>query len=345
MEYVEGFDAAAGHARMALALLEKFAVPPNPNNFAIAYLFCAKRHPELQQAMAPLVVQGKFDAATCATLYNRFLGRESELAELQSASERIDETLSRVLDFMATAQDGAASYGEAIAGYAGKLKTARSAEDLGGVITALFSETRNMAAANKQLETKLSSSSQEIAQLRQHLDEVKRESTTDALTGIANRRLFDLTLDEAALTAQQDSGFLCLLMIDIDHFKKFNDTYGHQMGDHVLKLVGKTLTDCVKGQDLPARYGGEEFGVILPRTHLGDALKVAETIRRQVADKKVVNRKTGQSLGQITLSIGAAEYAYGEATAQLVQRADAALYQAKHAGRNRVMSQRDLTVA
>ncbi|MCH8835800.1 MAG: GGDEF domain-containing protein, partial [Proteobacteria bacterium] len=117
------------------------------------------------------------------------------------------------------------------------------------------------------------------------------------------------------------------------------DTYGHQVGDQVLKLLGSTLTACIKGQDTAARYGGEEFAIILPRTSLKDALTVAENIRRAVGTKRVVNRTTGEDLGTITVSIGAGRFEYGEPVSQLISRADEALYMAKHNGRDRVVSQ------
>jgi len=114
------------------------------------------------------------------------------------------------------------------------------------------------------------------------------------------------------------------------------------MGDQVLKLVARTLVDSVKGQDTAARYGGEEFVVVFPKTTLAHALSAAENIRVNVASKQVTNKRTGQSLGQITLSIGVAEYVLGEPLSSFIQRADEALYLAKRSGRNRVMSQTDL---
>ncbi len=129
---------------------------------------------------------------------------------------------------------------------------------------------------------------------------------------------------------------LCLLMADIDFFKRFNDTHGHPIGDQVLKLVARTLTETLKGRDTPARFGGEEFAVILPQTVLESAVIVAEQIRVRVASRVIKRRDTQQQLGSITLSIGVTQYRPGDTIADLVQRADEALYAAKGAGRNRV---------
>jgi diguanylate cyclase len=144
------------------------------------------------------------------------------------------------------------------------------------------------------------------------------------------------------LDANKTGEPLSLVITDIDHFKHFNDTYGHQMGDQVLRLVGRTLTDSVKGRDTPARYGGEEFALILPQTRLADALVLAEQIRRTIMRRHIVRRDTGDDFGTITLSMGVAAYHPTEHLMDTIRRADAALYQAKRSGRNRVVSEEAL---
>ena len=165
---------------------------------------------------------------------------------------------------------------------------------------------------------------------------------TDSLTGLANRKCFDQRLREEAAKAMEEGTQLCLLILDIDHFKSFNDTFGHHIGDSVLKVVARNLNDEVKGQDLPARYGGEEFCVILPGTRLEDAATVAEQIRARLAKRELKNSKTDESYGKVTLSVGAALYRFGEPISEFVQRADECLYLAKHAGRNQVVTEAKL---
>ena len=135
---------------------------------------------------------------------------------------------------------------------------------------------------------------------------------------------------------------ICLLLADIDHFKTFNDTYGHTVGDQVLKLVARMLSQEIKGRDLAARYGGEEFTIILPDTALDGAVKLAQQLCAVLAHKELKNRESGKHFGQVTLSIGAALYRPGESPAQLINRADEALYRAKGKGRNRVISETEL---
>src|SRR5262249_5059635 len=128
---------------------------------------------------------------------------------------------------------------------------------------------------------------------------------------------------------------------DIDHFKKFNDTYGHLTGDQVLRLVAQAVKQNVKGQDIAARYGGEEFAVILPQTPLRQALTVADHIRRAVVAKELIKRSTGENLGRVTISVGVATLHKSETTQALLERADACLYAAKRSGRNLVVCETD----
>jgi diguanylate cyclase len=147
----------------------------------------------------------------------------------------------------------------------------------------------------------------------------------------------------AAREVGEDGGPLCILIGDVDHFKKFNDTWGHATGDQVLRLVAQCFKANTKGRDTAARYGGEEFVVALPQTTLANAITVAEHIRAAVESKKIVKRSTGETLGSISLSIGVAQFKLGEQISETLSRADACLYAAKRSGRNRVIGESALT--
>jgi diguanylate cyclase len=196
-----------------------------------------------------------------------------------------------------------------------------------------------MAQRNYNLESRLGRVATEVTELRENLQAVQREALTDALTGIPNRKFFDSRLQEAAREALNEGEAVSLVLCDIDHFKHFNDSYGHQIGDQVLRLVARTLSDSVKGRDTPARFGGEEFAIILPRTNLQQAAIVADQIRNGVMRRRFVGKDTRGDYGGVTLSFGVAQYRANEDLADLVGRADAALYHAKREGRNRVSTE------
>jgi diguanylate cyclase len=208
-------------------------------------------------------------------------------------------------------------------------------------VESLVHATKEMEHTNYSLEARLKASKQEINQLQENLEAVRNESLTDPLTSLANRKYFDQAIEHAIAEAKESGEPLSLMLTDIDHFKKFNDTFGHLTGDQVLRLVALSVKQNVKGQDVSARYGGEEFAVILPATALRQAITVADHIRRAVMTKELMKRSTGEHLGRVTVSIGVASYHPGETAQLFIERADACLYAAKHAGRNRVICETD----
>jgi diguanylate cyclase len=212
---------------------------------------------------------------------------------------------------------------------------------LRSIIDRLVQGTKEMEQNNKNLEAHLSASREEIEQLQQNLEAVRTESMTDPLTTLSNRKFFDQSLAKVMAEARLKDEPLSLLMCDIDHFKSFNDSYGHLTGDHVLRLVAIAVKQNVKGQDIAARYGGEEFVVALPNTALQSAITVAEHVRRAVMSKELIKRSTGEKLGRVTISIGSAVLHPNDTAQTLIDRADKCLYAAKRNGRNRVMCETD----
>jgi diguanylate cyclase len=202
-----------------------------------------------------------------------------------------------------------------------------------------------MEENNTRLENSLKASKQEINQLQVNLEAVRNESLTDPLTSLANRKYFDQALEKFIFQGASSGDPMALLLTDIDHFKAFNDTFGHLTGDQVLRLVAIAVKQNVKGQDIAARYGGEEFAIILPGTTLRSALTVADQVRRAVMTKELMKRSTGEHLGRVTVSIGVAALRQGDTAQSLIERADNCLYAAKRCGRNRVMCETDPEVA
>lgn len=165
-----------------------------------------------------------------------------------------------------------------------------------------------------------------------------RLTIVDGLTGLANRRYFDECLEREWRTGQRQQKPLSMIMADLDFFKRFNDTYGHQKGDECLQIVAGVLSgNAMRTRDLAARYGGEEFAIILPDTDLTGAMIVGENIRKQIQDLQIENRETPGQWVTISLGVASVVPSAAESPALLINRADKALYEAKSAGRNRVV--------
>ncbi len=327
------------YAQLAMAMMQDLGVPPSPENFGLWYNYFSGEMPDLKRAMDEVLDEDEeASEEKLQAIRRRFFADAMDADSLHGLADRMAAHLGTAAASLSKAGDDATRYGETLRSASGRISASGDRHDLDHVVSHLLAETQTMVEYSRTLERQIKASSTEITRLNEELDHARHDATTDGLTGLANRKRFDAALTHAADEAARSGASLCLLLIDIDHFKRFNDTYGHQVGDLVLKLLAAVLKSNVKGQDLPARYGGEEFAIILPNTPLPGALKLAETIREDVARKDLTERNAGSAAGRVTVSIGAACWRQGEPPTDLIRRADQALYKAKEAGRNRVLS-------
>jgi len=337
-------DRTQNIASNALALMAERGVAPSPDNFRLFYNYCAGEAPAVTRIVGDMIVAKKdFTPKVLDDLRERLFTETRLERAVDRAGAELANTVKSVSEGLETAGREATAYGKTLTDAHGELGSNQSPEELRKLVGSLKAATQEMEARSKSLEADLQRSSQQVAELKTKLDDVRKESLTDPLTGIANRKAFDAEIERAIETAREKNEPLSLFMCDIDRFKIFNDTFGHQTGDHVLRLVSQCLSDNVKGRDTAARYGGEEFVVVLPQTALADSVVLANQIRKAVESRKLVKKNSGDVLGTITISIGAAQLNAKDDAAGIVQRADACLYAAKHAGRNRVVSETELS--
>ena len=336
------FTRTLGYANAAFDLLKRSGIPPYPQFYELLYTYATGVNPSLNNRINAIFRSGTVPSSELAeTLYNEFL--KSDVNDrMSSVSERMHARIEAVHEAIDSAMTTANAYSGTLQSASGDLERVLDAESMKALSLRLLAETRRMQDTNRQLETKLEASREDIAALQRDLDDVRRESMLDPLTKIANRKSFDEGLADAIAVAESGATPLSLLLLDIDHFKTFNDTYGHQTGDQVLRLVAMTLKSNIKGKDLAARYGGEEFVAVLPSTDLDGAVIVAENIRKAIQAKELLKRSTNEKLGRITASFGIAAYTPRDNAMSLIERADRCLYAAKRAGRNRVVSETEL---
>ena len=346
MQYPETSGAASTFALSAIKRMRALNIPANPQNFAIWYEYFAGKNADLKGSMDRILAEKKIiDEAASGDLYERYILAGANTARDRDWSDRIDSVAERIVEALTATGVETAEYGQTLESFSGDLAGAQSIDQIKHLVLDIIEETNTMDAQTKELHRRVQESASEINELRQALEDSQRDALTDGLTGIANRKCFDQRLFDAVEEALASEEPLSLVFADLDHFKQFNDTYGHALGDQVLRLVGKALHGCVKGKDTAARYGGEEFAIILPDTMSAGATAVAENVRRTVASKKLVRKGSTDALGAITMSLGVTSYQRGETIADFMERADRALYLAKKLGRNRVICEDERAVA
>lgn len=336
------YKRALGYANSAFDLLRRSSIPPYPQFYELLYTYSTGVNPSLNQRINDIFRNGGTpDAGLAEALYNEFL--KADVSDRMSdVSERMHAGIEAVNAAIDLAMANAETYSASLETAADDLRQPLSADAIRSLADNLLAETRQMHETNLSLEEKLQASRDDIASLQRDLDDVRRESLLDPLTKIANRKSFDDELARAILEAQSGDSPLSLIIVDIDHFKNFNDSFGHQTGDQVLRLVAMTLKSNIKGKDVAARYGGEEFVAVLPSTDLAGAVIAAENIRKAIQAKELLKRSTNEKLGRITASFGVATFHPTDNACSLIDRADQCLYGAKRSGRNRVVSEQEL---
>jgi diguanylate cyclase len=331
------------YSHKVFELLEEYNIPPTPENYTVWFRHYSGRYPELSTEISHRIEHGiPFD-----TMFNKYLYRHyASVPEEENDKERLlsdtQDILSDALSIITSIIDEANNKNSTIQQ---KLDTIieGDSKDVGSVLAALVTVAKEMKRSSTEMRETLEESQREVEGLKASLDIVTKEAQRDFLTGVYNRKALDKKMTELMQESVTLETPLSMLLIDIDHFKGFNDNFGHLIGDEVLKMVSKILTDMVKGQDIVARFGGEEFIVLLPCTLIGGAMAVAENIRSSIAKKELRHRSAGTSFGSVTVSIGVSSYRRGETIDSWTARTDEALYRSKNAGRNRVTQER-LTV-
>ncbi len=337
MDYPHDNKQAKSYSEYAMMRIIDENLSPTPDIYEVWYVYYAGIIPEIVRAIDLLIDNGQtITEDRCRDLHARFLSNSRNEEAMRHAGDQINATIKSVSVVVRDVHHATTSYSGSLASVRQRISTVKTPEEMQSIVKNVMEETDDMLARNQELEVELDRSSAMMVGLQRDLDQVRKEAMTDSLTGLSNRKAFDAAIARLTEDATTSHSPFTLLMIDIDHFKSFNDNFGHQIGDQVLRLVARTLIEGVKGRDVAARYGGEEFAIILPDTTLSAGIVVANSLRNAVAAKDVVNRSTGQKLGRITMSVGVAEFTDGEKINALIERADSALYTAKHNGRNQV---------
>ncbi|MEN8179955.1 MAG: GGDEF domain-containing protein [Pseudomonadota bacterium] len=318
-------------------------IPPTPANYTVAYEYAADRHSGLNQEIDQQVERGgTMDSYFLADLFERHF-MNNGMEKLDNHVTDINQILFNTLQGIGTASNDIDDYGKLLETQIDQLNEKPEMNSFRVIAANLLQATKQTQQVSNRLKDQLEESNHEMTKLQSELDDARREASTDAMTGLYNRKALNCKLDQLLEQDVDAAAPLSVLMLDIDHFKKFNDTYGHLIGDEVIRRVAYTLKQYTSDESIAARYGGEEFVLVMPNTDIEQALELANSIHKAVAQISLIKRKTREKLPGITISMGAASMKQGEERDDLLDRADQALYFAKSSGRNQIMSELQLS--
>lgn len=325
----------ANYLKQILPLLVRHNVAANPINYAIWYDYVAENNASLTRAVNTLISeQKKFDYETSVELYKTHICNAS-LESFEQINRQLHKVIEQATSAINDTYHKAEETNDSFQKKSVILENFSASDGLKTVLQEIIQETKSLALTSQAMQAKLTEANREMEQLREELAQVKQIATTDGLTGLLNRRAFDMTLAEIVECSAPETA--CLSMLDIDHFKRVNDTYGHTIGDNVIKYVASLMKKHAEDHHHVARYGGEELAIIMPNTTPERAIQISENIRSAMEASKLQRKNDNQPLGKITLSIGIARLQRGDDSESFLVRADKALYRAKQTGRNKVV--------
>jgi diguanylate cyclase len=317
--------------------MERQGLAPSPDNYLLWYSYAAGGNTALTGAIESLSGQGeKLTENQCRALFQQFFFPDERAQEVAGAARAVQQEVERLLALATKTADAGNRYDASLKEFSGELRGDRSPGEIRALLSGIIEQTQRMLHGNERLKQDLQHSAHEIAQLRRMLGMARAEAETDALTGLANRKIFDRDMRHAALEGMEHGGELSVIITDIDNFKSFNDQWGHLLGDEILKHVAVMLKRHTGEGDTAARFGGDEFAVLLPHRPLPEAVALAERMRLHISAREARKKDTGETIGRITCSFGVAAFKAGEALNDFLERADRALYEAKRRGRNQV---------
>ena len=268
----------------ALDMMAAHNIVPLPMNYHIWYTYSSGEDLALSQLIDGMVAKNKnFSREVCENLYERFFSGQAAQSAVTEAGQSIQKELAKIAQTLKESGDSTSAFSISLKDHLGSLAKIDGGRELMEILAAIVQDTKTMQEKNLKMEAELKASSQEIQKLQNNLKAVQQENLTDMLTNIGNRKCFEEKFDEAFKRCSASGENMCLVIGDIDFFKRFNDTWGHSVGDQILKAVAHVMKLRVGDNGTPARYGGEEFVIVLPGLSLDEATALANAIRESVA--------------------------------------------------------------
>lgn len=332
--YQDNSAEAVRYLREAVPLMVKYQIPPTPYNYALWYSYVSHRDPQLNAAMdRALEYHGTCPQTLTESLFRHHIIQD-QVVDAEVWQDSLKAIISELKSQISKVLEGTDEFHSLLQSSSDCLKAEPKIQDLEVLVSDLVKGTQVVSQSTYRFRDKMAEAQQEIMELREALRRSQKEAQSDPLTGLYNRRYFERHVHE--LINEQCCQH-AIILVDIDHFKTFNDTYGHLMGDKVLQRVALLLQKSLVDEDIAVRFGGEEFLLLMHSQSLEGAVSRAEKVRRVLESISLKDRRHGKDIRRITASFGVAHYQPGESLSRWLERADAALYEAKSKGRNQVV--------
>ena len=326
----------AGFLRQSLPLMMKNNVSADPINYALWYEYVSGNNGKLKEDLDALI-SSKQDITPekSIDLYKKHVCNAS-VESFEKINKELQVILNDTTQSVSLAGEKVSKAGDNFQETSRILQNTDNIEDIKSILSQVVAETKLLAETSQDLKSKLDDANNEMEEMRNELTLVREAAITDGLTGLLNRRAFDNILHDL-VDQSSSTNFFSLVILDLDYFKKINDSFGHLVGDKVLRYIAGVMKQKIPEEHFAARYGGEEMAIIMPDTELEKALEIAENIRKTVEKNRLKRKDDGESIGQITLSAGIACFEPQDTVEMVIERADTALYKAKDNGRNQVI--------
>ena len=330
-----------GIAGAALRKISALGQPADPKSYALWFKYASGDSGLLSAAInTRLTRNGTLNVDDIEELHDAHIAPGQVQDKTSRIGTRMAGEVDQVLATLEVAEDAASLYSRDLVNAAQRLSRTVNRADVRAIIDALAQATRSLSEKNARLQNQLQAMSEEIAQIRREIVDLRTESQTDPLTGLGNRRFFMTALERAILECRATGDPLTLLIADVDGIKGINQNYGNIVGDRVLRFIAMVTKEAITGRDVAARYGDDAFAIILPNISLPPAVRIAEQLRHAVMKCELVRRTTGEK-ARLTLSVGVATLDKRLPAQGLVEAAEMCLHAAKRAGRNCVVSEAD----
>lgn len=335
MRYQEKPKQAGEYLRQIIPLISKQGLAPTPINYSVFYSYLSGVSLSLNEIIDGLIAEKKtLTVAIMLELYEKYVNGSALIQQQEKIQEALEKTTAEASDEIQHINNGASTFDKNLNKHAEKLSITNDPQTAALVLQQVMQDTRAMIKDNQEIQRRMQETSIEILSIKAELEAVKATAEKDALTGLKNRGSFDKAIDLAVYN--QNKVETALIMMDIDHFKRVNDNFGHLVGDRVIRYISALLTQVIGPDHHIARYGGEEFAVLLTNLPIDSVALLADKVRIAMGNSKLQRKDSGESIGKVTVSAGIAMLKTDDTVDSLIQRADTALYKAKETGRNKV---------